>query len=364
MVVTAAEDPSLRLARRLRVLRTNGLGGERITQNELADALGVSGPSVSSWENRKNPVVPPGDRLEAYARFFATEKSIAKRPFRLVSDSQLSDEERDRHDELFRELTSLRDRAEGHQPGPPESADDPFPGNPWRFPAGQDITIVCSALPQHYLKSMPYTDPGAPDYVDLYRFADLDALLELFGHIRAANPLNTVHVQAPDEARSDDYTSHLVLLGGVDWNSITREMLHHLDVPVQQTARESEDEPGGFEVENGGAKQLISPKVRTIGGRETLLEDIAHFYRAPSPLNPKRTITICNGMYQRGTLGAVRALTDFRFRDRNSAYLRDRFVPDAPFSILSRVKVMLGEVVTPDWTNPDDLLHEWPVRAA
>src|ERR1044072_1831495 len=132
MVVTAAEDPSLRLARRLRVLRTNGLGGERITQNELADALGVSGPSVSSWENRKNPVVPPGDRLEAYARFFAPEKSIAKRPFRLVSDSQLSDEERDRHDELFRELTSLRDRAEGHQSGPPALGADSLPGHPRR----------------------------------------------------------------------------------------------------------------------------------------------------------------------------------------------------------------------------------------
>jgi transcriptional regulator with XRE-family HTH domain len=366
MVVAAAEDPSRRLARRLRALRTGGLAGERITQHDLAEALGVKPPSISSWENHRNPVVPPADRLEAYARFFATEKTVAKRPFRLVGIQALTDEERDRHDELFGELTSLRVGAQGEeeQQQPLPAEDDPFAGSPWRFPLGQDITIVSSGLPQEYLATMPYTDPTAPDYVDLYRYADLDALLELYGHIRAVNPLNHVNVRTPDEVLPDDYTSNLVLLGGVDWNSITAELLHRLDLPVRQLARESEEEPGGFEVEEGKETRMFSPVVRTIGGKETLLEDVAHFYRAPSPLNDKRTVTICNGNYQRGTLGAVRALTDARFRDRNAKYLRDRYAPDTPHSILSRVKVLLGVVVTPDWTSPDDLLHEWPVHAS
>jgi transcriptional regulator with XRE-family HTH domain len=363
MVVAAAEDPSHRLARRLRSLRTQGLAGKRITQIDLAGALGVSPPSISSWENRRTPVAPPADRLEAYARFFATEKTVAKKPFRLVGSSALTEDEQLRHDELFRELTSLRNGVEGHQPAFAD-ADDSFAGNYWRFPPDQDITIVSSALPPDYLATMPYTDPDAPDYVDLYRFADLDALLELHGHIRAANPVNHVKVCTPPEVRADDYTSHLVLLGGVDWNTITRELLVRLDVPVRQLPRESEEVPGGFEVDDGVEKRMFSPMVRTNRGKETLLEDVAHFYRAPSPLNDKRTVTICNGNYARGVLGAVRALTDERFRDRNGDYLRTRFDPDASFSILSRVKVVLGEVVTPDWTSPDDLLHEWTVRPA
>jgi len=287
---------------------------------------------------------------------------VAQTPFRVLSKSQLTSEERARQVDLFEELTSLRDEAQGHEPGP-LAADDPYVGSHWRFPPDQDITIVCSALPQDYLGSMPYTDADDPNYVDLYRFGDLDALLELYGHIRAANPTNQVRVRTSgEELQVDDYTSHLVLLGGVDWNSITAELLHRLDVPVTQLARESDDEPGGFVVEANGKTTTFSPTLRREEDREYLDEDVAHFFRAPSPLNDKRTVTICNGMYQRGTLGAVRALTDARFRHRNEKYLRRRFPDEGTFSVLCRVKVFRGAAVTPDWsTSSEDLLHEWPV---
>lgn len=324
--------------------------------------MGVSVPTISSWESRTNPKPPPRQRLGAYASFFATERSVAQTPFRVLPTSQLTSEERTRRDKLFQELTSLRDEAlGGHKPEP--VAVDPYARSHWRFPPDEDITIVCSALPQEYRESMPYTDPDAPDYVDLYRFADLDALFELHGHLRAANPLNDVYVRAPDEVKIDDYTSHVVLLGGVDWNEITKEFLRRLDVPVRQLARESDDEPGGFQVGESDDRQLFAPVLRKVGDDETLIEDVAHFFRAPSPLNEERTVTICNGNYGRGTLGAVRALTDKRFRNRNERYLRTRFAGQDTFSILSRVNVFLGEAVTPDWSSAEDLLHEWPVSA-
>lgn len=361
MVVTAPEDPSRRLAERLRDLRKRGLPGARLTQEALAEALGVSPPAISSWETANAAV--PADRLDSYARFFATEKSITKRPFRLLSASQLNDEERQRYTELLQELTRLRDRAEGQQPASAPTG-DPYAASHWRFPPRQDITIVCSALPADYLAAIPYTDPKAPDYVDLYRYADLDALLELHGHIRAANPLNEVHLRTPAEVTRDDFTSHLVLLGGVDWNTITAEILARLNLPVRQLGRASEDEPGGFVVDDGGKERMFSPVLRKAGGKERLFEDVAHFFRAVSPLNEKRTVTICSGMYQRGTYGAVRALTDVRFRDRNEQHLRERFAGEDTFSIISRVKVVAGEAVTPDWTTPDGVLHEWPERVS
>lgn len=357
MAVNPAEGPAERLARRLKSLRIEGLADHRLTQGDLAEALGASVPLISSWESRTNPKSPPRQRLEAYATFFATERSVAQSPFRVLPKNQLTSEERTRRDELFQELTSLRNGAQGQEPGP--TAADPYAGSHWRFPPEQDITIVCSALPQSYLNSMPYTDPNTPDYVELYKYADLDALLELFGHLRAANPLSAVSVRTPDDVKDDDYTSHLVVLGGVDWNRITAELLRRLDLPVRQLVRESEAEPGGFLAGDGEDDQLFAPVRRKVGDKEVLIEDVAHFFRAPSPLNDKRTVTICNGNYQRGTLGAVRALTDARFRDRNENYLRTRFAGADTFSIISRVKVFLGAAVTPDWSSSEDLLHEW-----
>lgn len=343
-------------------MRTEGLAGQRLTQRELGDAIGASGPSISSWESEADPTAPTLARLETYATFFASERSVARTPFRLLQLSQLTNEERVRRDELFRELTSLRNEVKGHKPG--RSVAAPFANGHWRFPPDEDITIVCTALPRAYLETMPYTDQSAPDYVDLYKFADLDALLELYGQLRAANPRSEVRVRTPAEVKPDDYAGHLVLLGGVDWNTITAELLHRLEVPVRQLARENEEVAGGFLIGAGEDERRIEPVLRSEGDRQILVEDVAHFFRAPSPLNDNRTVTICNGMYARGTYGVVRALTDPRFLERNEAYLRARFADERTFSVISRVKVFLGETVTPDWSDGEDVLHEWPERAA
>jgi hypothetical protein len=69
-------------------------------------------------------------------------------------------------------------------------------------------------------------------------------------------------------------------------------------------------------------------------------------------------------MYGRGVVGAVRALTDPSFRQRNAEYLASRFPQDGPYSILSRVPVVNGKVLTPDWTVADTRLHEWPETGA
>lgn len=355
-----AEPQSSALARRLRALREDGLAGQSITQKDLAEALNTSISLISSWESKTNPQIPPQKRVEAYAAFFSTDRSVAKKPFRVLSESQLTSVDRIRRDQLFRELTELRNAAQS----PPPSADSSPDGGFWQFTPGQSITIVCSELPPERLRQLPYTDPEEPDFVELYRYADLDALLELHGYIRAVNPRCDVNVRAPSKLDGNEYTTHLVLLGGVDWNVVTEELLRRLDLPVRQLARADELEQGGFEVVDEGKRRLIAPVLRKAGKRDILVEDVAHFYRAPNPFNDRRTVTICNGMYGRGTYGAVRTLTDTKFRDRNSQYIRTRFVGLNTFSVISRVLLANGKVVTPDWTRPENQLHEWPMEPA
>jgi len=222
----------------------------------------------------------------------------------------------------------------------------------WHFSDGAPVTIVAGVMPNDGVMSSSYTDPASPDYVELYTYSDPDSLLELHGHIRAANPDSQVNFFRSDQLDRDHLTTHLVLLGGVDVNVLVPEVVAALGVPVHQNIRDNIH--GGFAID--GVEKRFEPTMR---GANELTEDIAHFCRGLNPFNSLRTVTICNGMFGRGTYGAVRALTDARFRDRNTRHIRMRFPEDRTFSILARVRIIRGEVVTPDWTRPDNILHEW-----
>src|ERR1700729_4280088 len=100
-------DPRQLLAQRLRALREEQWPGRRITQQQLAQALGgVSVPLISSWESQSSPRLPPLPRLEAYSRLFA---SPALFDGGAAGTSQsLTDAERQAVAELRRELMQLR----------------------------------------------------------------------------------------------------------------------------------------------------------------------------------------------------------------------------------------------------------------
>ncbi|EOD67561.1 hypothetical protein H480_15791 [Amycolatopsis vancoresmycina DSM 44592] len=269
---------------------------------------------------------------------------------RLLPVEQLTDVEEVRRKELQAELLSLRDQGELAEPAP---ARPDF----WQFRDDEDITIVCARLPEEHRRNLTYADPENADYVSLYTYADLDALIELHGHIRSRNLDNEVRFRTTENLLTDDYTTHLILLGGVDWNPVTKEVMQRTGLPVRQVSRDDEPENNGFSVEEDGETRLFRSR---LDGAGHLLEDVALFYRCVSPFNRKRTVTVCNGMYGRGTYGAVRALTDRRFRDRNWEYLRERFSGAENFSIVSRIPVTGSSGLTPDWTVEDNRLHEWP----
>lgn len=343
-------DPGHTLARRLRAFRTDHWPGLAITQPMVGEALGVKVPSVSSWESKSNPALPPTRRLEDYARLFATRRSHQGGRLQLLTD--LTQDERARYDELRTELLGLRAAALGHINSGGVAVPDPFGANPWRFHDGRPVTLICAQLPAEMRQRMPYAEPENPDFIELYTYADLDALFELHGHIRAANPETEVRLRVAQRLAPDDYTTHLVLLGGIDWNLVTANVLERIALPIKQVADWEGD--GGQYFEIGGERH--SPQVE----HGELQEDVALFYRGPNPYNHKRTVSICNAMYGRGVLGAVRALTDKRFRDRNTEFLRSRFGDEEAFGILTRVPIAHGTVLTPDWTQKETRLHEWP----
>ena len=103
-------DQAARLAQRLRALREDEWPDVGLTQAQLAAAFGtedrVSGATISTWESQTAPKTPTESRLRAYARFFATRRSLDERPH-LVPAADLTDEERSRYRALEKELLGL-----------------------------------------------------------------------------------------------------------------------------------------------------------------------------------------------------------------------------------------------------------------
>ena len=349
--IVASSAEAVRLARRLRSLRESHESG--LSQSALARALSddtrVAVATISSWENLTNPKVPPADRLRSYALFFCTQKSTEGAPH-LLDERELTSDERDRFHDLLDELTDMRNavRNQSHVSSPTTAMVSS--SYTWDFEHGP-ITIICPEAPSDLSPAL--ADPHDPNYTRMYRYADVDALIELWGHLRASNPELQVTHRLASEVTADDLSSHLVLLGGAGWNPVAARLLKTLqELPIAQVQVDDLDTGEIFR-----ARGLQDdPRPEFVNG--VLVEDVGLLARLANPFNHNRTITICNGIHSRGVLGAVRSLTDIAVREKNEGYLSRRF-PGGRFAVLMRVPVLNGDAISPDFEIDDTRLYEW-----
>jgi len=347
----------LRLAQRLRDLRENRWPEVGLTQAALAKALSteehLSSATVSSWENSTSPKLPPRSRLTAYARFFATRRSVEEDLPRLLPQDALTADERSAYEALEAELLMLRDAARK-----PSAKPEAAVTRSWHFADSGPVTLICAQLPETETGSL--ANPSDPNFTELLSYADLDALMELHGHIRAENSTMDVFFKLSSSVIPDDLSGHVVLLGGIAWNDKTQRLSEMTNMPVRQVEVPEIRTGEIFELDRDDGTKRFLP---TWGyDSRTLLEDVGLIVRTPNPLNSNRSLTICNGIHSRGVLGAVRALTDARLRDSNEKYIAENFADPSNFAILMRVAVIAGQAMTPDFNAPNCVLYRWPAE--
>jgi hypothetical protein len=344
-------EQALGLARALRDLRESTWPDHVLTQAQLAEALSseerVASATLSSWESATNPKTPSEPRISAYARFFCTKRSVEGEPH-LIPEDELTSAELRRFQELEAQLLELlhpKDRKLQRS---------------FQFEDGP-VVVICPDLPPD--SRGPLASERDPNFTRMQKYGDLDALIELYGHLRAENPNLDVFHRLASEVVSDDLSSHLIVLGGIGWNEVTLHIQSTIrQVPIMQTA--VDDLKGGdiFHVETHESVESFYPTYEQLGGVVRLVADIGYLARLRNPFRANRTLTICNGIFSRGVYGAVRCLTDARVREDNENYLADRF-PNGEFATLLRVPVVANETLSPDLQDPDSRLYEWsPTR--
>jgi hypothetical protein len=345
-------NQAVRLARALRALRETSWPEHELTQAQLAKALSaegrVAGATLSSWESLTNPKTPSESRISAYARFFCTQRSLEDEPH-LIPENQLTSTELDRFRELESQLFELF------------HPEDRKVRRTFLFDAGP-VIVMCPTAPTEV--QGPLADVQDPNFTRLRQYGDLDALIELYGHLRAENPSLNVFHRLTTEVASDDFSSHVILLGGVGWNKVTRRFQSAISqVPITQTAVDGLDTGEIFRVNDGSKPQDFLPEYEDLGDGKELIADVGYIARLHNPFKINRTLTICNGIHSRGVFGAVRCLTDASVREENERYLADRFADD-DFAMLLRIPVVTNETLSPDLQNPNARLYEWsPTQA-
>lgn len=341
-------DQALRLARSLRELRESTWPDQELTQTQLANALSSEGrvatATVSSWESATNPKTPPAFRISALARFFCTKRSLEGKPH-LIPEDQLTAPERDQFKELESGLLKLL------------NPEDLKPWHIFEFDAGP-VIVICPDVPADVRS--PLADVKNPNYTRMQQYGDLDALMELYGNLCSQNPtLDIFHRLASEAVDSDDLSRHVIVLGGIGWNRVTR----HIEsvsrrVPITQIAVPDLKDGDIFRVKTTDGTRSFYPEYADIGGGKELIADVAYVARLRNPFRIKRTLTICNGIFSRGVLGAVRCLTDPAVRQENEKYLADKF-PGGEFAMLLRVPVVDNKTLAPDLQDPEARLYEW-----
>jgi transcriptional regulator with XRE-family HTH domain len=334
------------LARRLRRLRLD----RRLTQQDVATAFGVALSSVSSWESTKSVKAPPVFRIADYATLFATPRSVDGDRPRLLAEHELTDDERTERDRLVGELEQLRAAAVGGSAEPGGG----LPQTLWHFPDGGPVRIICGQVADR----PRYASARNHNYMQLTAYRDIDALVELFGHVRVENPHSDVGFELAPRLESDDLRSHLVLIGSAASNEAVDRVARLIDLPVRQIT-----DP---EIENGEVFEVIDkpstqfrPKFLDDDPTGELVEDIGMFYRAPNPYNMSRTLTLCSGVFTRGVYGAVRFLTDSELREENESVLAGLVGDASAFGLLMRVPIIDHATGSPDLRLPITILHKW-----
>jgi hypothetical protein len=337
------------LAQRLRELRVREF--RRLTQADLGQALGdandaPSPATISMWENPASGRLPPPYRLEAYARFFCTPRSL-ERKLHMLSDADLTVQERERMDDLKGELLSLRKSAA--PAGKPSSSGEAQ--SIWHFPDGSRITLVCSRLSQE--RRRPPAQPDDLNYVRLSDLADLDTLIDIYGAIRAHNPTSRVVIVAAQDLTERDVSNHLVLIGGLAWSTVTPWFSRIFKLPIQP---EDPAVRGAIVVNDANGEEV---KFSYTLDKGSLVEDVGFFVRGKNPSAPQRTLTICGGITTLGVHGSARCCIDWEMRERNDRYLKSKLSGDSPYCVVMRVPIVNKDPLTPDLSKEENRLFEW-----
>ena len=275
---------AVRLAHALRDLRESKWPDVRLTQAPLANALSAEGSvapaTLSSWESTNATKTPAIARMSGYARFFATRRSLDPEPH-LIPENELD------ADELERFRTSRRNC----------SICCPLTtqaSHTFQFETGP-VVVICPTVPVHLRGPLA---TSRTELQQLQQYGDLDALIELYGHLRAENPTLDVFHRSPPRWLATTCPAMLSCSAASGGTSSPVGSRCPRSGPVTQIDVNDLDGGDVFMISDPEGERTLDPSSE---GEPTkvLVADVGYLARLRNPFKLNRTLTICNGIFTR-----------------------------------------------------------------
>jgi hypothetical protein len=336
--VALSASQAVRLTRALRELCGSTWSDQELTQAQLVGAFSsesrVAAATRTSWESATNPKTPPVTRISTYAYFFCTERSLEGEP-RLIAEDQLTDVELDRSRDLESNLMALS-----------------YPENrkvrrSFQFDVGP-VIVICPTAPPDV--QGPLAEEQDPNFTKMRQHGDLDALIELCGHLRADNPSLDVFHGTTTGVMADDF-SNVILLGGIGWNtSAARFQRATCQVPIEQASVDD------CRVET--SSRLSHPTVRFPSIRKMKIWARA---RSSSQMwTTSRGSAIPFSTAERSPSATVfTAAVCLAPCAASRMPKSEKQTRSGEFAILLRVPVVQNQTLSPDLQDPSARLYEW-----
>ena len=226
----------------------------------------------------------------------------------------------------------------------------------WGIKNGDSVIVVCSELEDPEERQL--VEPPR-EFIYSLKYGDVDAYFEVVTTLLRLYPAIKLRIMSAGEATTTrmDLAKHLILIGGPDYNALTKQLLDHgtqFDYRSPYVATQSDRHP-----EEIVLYDKLNDKEYCF---TTETQDYGYFERIVNPHNPKRNVVLIGGCHTIGVTGAAKAFSMAESEEgeiprhvlSNAASVARRVGKTKTFAVLVPVE-RVGQTISTPVVQSDDV---------
>lgn len=219
----------------------------------------------------------------------------------------------------------------------------------WGFNENDSVYIICPEAPEPEKKQ----EPEPEEFLYLGKYGDIDSLVVVLISLSRLYPQLNVKIctgEEFDKFPGNPYADNLILIGGPDYNKITR-------VFMKNTPFEFAEENGVTILKDRFRDQPFRSQFIEHDGIEKVI-DFGFFLKILNPNNPNKKLIMINGIHTYGVYGAAKCFSQYDEHEmdisyRNCKEVISEFGDDPTFAVMLEVKSINKKIGIPEIKRED-----------